>query len=114
MASSAVVPFFVPRFRHDATAAEAAYGELSDTAEHLTGATAHRRRIRSMSCRLGGRDVVLDIGSEDAIEGQTVTAIFQVGRVGFTVHTETTHAPDQRAAFALPRTHVYDVTDFAA
>ncbi len=61
---------------------------------------------------MDGHDVTLDVGSSVAIEGKTLTAIFQVGRVGYTVHCEETDRPDRRSAFSMPRTTVYDVSDF--
>jgi hypothetical protein len=86
--------------------------ELRDFAESAVGHVLHKRRIHSISCRLEGRDATLEVGSTEAFEGQTIAAIFQAGRTGFTVLLEPTSGPGGNRTVDIPHNHVYDSTDF--
>lgn len=110
---SSTTEFFVPGIE-DAQAAEVAYAEMRAIAERDTGAVAHARRIRQIQCRLDGKDRLMQVGDTDAYEGQTVTAIFQLGRGDFTIHCQTGDVDGRRTTLVVPRKQVYDVTDFGS
>jgi hypothetical protein len=104
--------FFIPPLPDGAPAAERAYRELRDQAEAHTGAISRERRIEGLLCRRSGRDCQLRVGELDAGNGQTVTAIIQVGRDAYTVHhlaTDPTRLPDP---VVLHSSDIYSVTEF--
>jgi len=111
---SSATAFFVPGFADDPQGGEAVYADLRAVAERDTGAVAHVRRIRQIQCRLDGKDRLMQVGDTDAYEGQTVTAIFQLGRGDFTIHCQTDDEPGRRTTLVVPRKRVYDVTDFGS
>lgn len=111
---SSTTEFFVPGYADDPEMAEEVYAGLRAVAERDTGAVAHVRRIRQMQCRLGGKDRTLDVGDTEAYEGRTVTAIFQLGRGDFTVHTQADDEHGRRTTEVVPRKCVYAVTDFGS
>lgn len=102
--------FFVPAVAGSGPAAERAYLELRHQAESCTGAISRERRIEGVLCRRGGRDFMLRVGELDAGNGQTVAAIFQLGRDTYTVH----HLGSSESAepLVLHQSAVYSVTDF--
>lgn len=106
------IRFFVPGYEDDALAGEQAYQELRGAAERQMGRVAHQRRIRRVQCRLEGHDRTIDVGDVDAIEGQTVTAILQMGRDAVAIVCMGS-APDGRpSTVEITRRTVYDMTDF--
>jgi len=103
--------FFIPPLP-DGAPAERAYRELRDQAEAHTGAISRERRIEGLLCRRSGRDCQLRVGEPDTGNGQTVTAIIQVGRDAYTVHhlaLDPTEPPDP---VILHSSDIYSVTEF--
>lgn len=103
--------FFIPPPTGDATA-EHAYRELRDQAEVAIGAISRERRIEGVLCRRSGRDCLLRVGELDLDNGQTVTAIIQVGRDAYTVHHLALDAGRPSDPLVLHQSEVYSVTDF--
>jgi hypothetical protein len=104
--------FFVPALAGREGAAEQTYRELRDQAEARVGETSRERRIEGVLCRRSGCDCQLRVGELDAGNGQTVTAIIQLGRDTYTVHhlgEDPSRPPDP---FVLRRSDVYTVTEF--
>jgi hypothetical protein len=104
--------FFIPPVAGDSSASERTYRELRDQAEACTGAISRERRIEGLLCRRSGRDTLLRVGDTDAGNGQTVTAIIQLGRDTYTVHHLDPGHGSQAAPLVLNRSEVYSVTDF--
>jgi hypothetical protein len=104
--------FFIPPRPGRGAAAERTYRELRDQAEARVGETSRERRIEGVLCRRSGRDCQLRVGELDAGNGQTVTAIIQLGRDTYTVHhlgEDPGRPPDP---FVLRQSDVYAVTEF--
>jgi len=104
--------FFVPGYEDDAAAGEQAYQELREAAERQMGRVAHQRRIRRLQCRLDGHDRTIDVGDIDAIEGQTVTAILQMGRDAVAIQCAASVPDGRPSTVEITRRTVYDLTDF--
>jgi hypothetical protein len=109
-----VTSFFIPGYEKDQAAAEDFYEGLRAQAGDQTGAVAHDRRIESMLCRREGVDRTIAVGDRDAIEGETILAILQVGREGFTIHTKATANGGGQRTIEMGRRSVYSVSDFDA
>ncbi len=99
--------FFIPPLDDGAPGAERAYRELRDRAEASTGAVSRERRIEGLLCRRSGHDCQLRVGELDAVNGQTVAAIIQVGRDAYTVHHVAVDPP-----VVLVSSEIYSVTEF--
>lgn len=107
--------FFIPGYEDKRVIAEAVYEGLRHEASDQTGQVAHPRRISTMLCRRGGHDCTIDVGDRNqAIEGQTVVAILQLGREAFTIHCESTEAHAAPSTIEMDRHSVYSVSDFDA
>lgn len=104
--------FFIPRLPDGAPAAEHAYRELRDQAEARTGALSRERRIEGVLCRRSGRDCQLRVGELDTANGQTITAIIQVGRDAYTVHHLANDPTRPPVPIVLHRCDIYSVTEF--
>jgi hypothetical protein len=104
--------FFIPPVSDSGPAAERAYQELRDQAEVCTGAISRKRRIEGVLCRRSGRDCMLRVGELDPGNGQTVAAIFQLGRDTYTVHHLGTEPSQSTDPLVLHQSAVYSVTDF--
>jgi hypothetical protein len=104
--------FFIPPLDGGAAAAESTYRVLRDQAEACTGTASRDRRIEGVLCRRSGRDCQLRVGELDAGNGQTVTAIIQLGRDTYTVHHLGTDAEQLPDPLVLRRSEVYMVTEF--
>jgi hypothetical protein len=104
--------FFIPSLEGGAPAAERSYRELRDQAEECTGAVSRERRIEGVLCRRGGRDCQLRVGELDADNGQTVTAIIQLGRDTYTVHHLSAAGEVPSDPLVLRQPEVYVVTEF--
>jgi hypothetical protein len=107
-----MAPFFIPPLDGDGAAAEESYRELRDQAEACVGEASRERRIEGVLCRRSGRDCQLRVGELDAGNGQTVTAIIQLGRDTYTVHHLCTDAGPPPDPLVLRHSDVYTVTDF--
>jgi hypothetical protein len=104
--------FFIPPLPDGDPAAEQTYSDLRDQAEACTGAVSRERRIESVLCRRSGCDCLLRVGELDTGNGQTVAAIFQLGRETYTVHHLGTDPGQPPDPFVLTQSKVYSVTDF--
>jgi hypothetical protein len=104
--------FFMPPFADCGPATEQAYQDQRDRAEVCTGGTSRERRIEGILCRRKGRDYLLRVGEPDAANGQTVTAIIQLGRDTYTVHHLGADATEPPELVVLRQSDVYSVTDF--
>lgn len=104
--------FFVPPNPEGGPAAERTYRELRNQAEATTGAVSRERRIEGLLCRRSGRDCLLRVGELDTDNGQTITAIIQVGRNTYTVHHLPTRAGRSASPLVLQQSDVYTITDF--
>lgn len=107
-----MTPFFLPPLPGGAPTAESAYRELCEQAEASTGAVARERRIEALLCRRSGRDCQLRVGEPDAGNGQTVSAIIQVGRDAYTVHHLAGDATPLPEPVVLSAHDIYSVTEF--
>ena len=80
-------------------------------AEATTGARVRDLHIREIDYRYRGADRHVCVGDRDLAQGTVVSAIFQLGRDGYTIHhrraDETLLAP-----IVLNRIDVYAVTAF--
>lgn len=104
--------FFVPPNAGGGPATERSYRELRDEAEVATGALSWEHRIESVLCRRKGRDCLLRVGELDTDNGQTVSAIIQVGRGTYTVHHLAADPTGSMQPLVLHPSDVYMVTDF--
>ena len=104
--------FFLPPLPARSGAAEGAYSEIRAEAEACTGAVARNRRIEMMECRRSGRDCLLRVGEPDAATGQTVAAIFQLGRSTYTVHHVGEQPGETPEPVVLQQSEVYSTTEF--
>jgi hypothetical protein len=104
--------FFIPPLEDGSQATENAYRVLRDQAEACIGAVSRERRIEGVLCRRSGRDCQLRVGEPDAGNGQTVTAIIQLGRGTYTVHHLSSGHEEPAEPLVLQQSEVYAVTDF--
>jgi hypothetical protein len=105
--------FFIPGYEKRRVIGEAVYEGLRHEASDQIGYGAHPRRIQSMLCRRKGQDCNVAVGDRDeAIAGQTVVAILQVGRNDYTIHCESITAGGAPSTIELDRHSVYSVSDF--
>jgi hypothetical protein len=104
--------FFIPPLEDGAPTAEGTYRELRDQAEACIGTTSRERRIEGILCRRSGRDCQLRVGELDIGNGQTVTAIIQLGRDTYTVHHLVAEQEQLADPLVLHKSDVYLVTDF--
>jgi hypothetical protein len=104
--------FFIPPLQGGAPTAERTYRELRDQAEACVGEASRERRIEGVLCRQSGRDCQLRVGELDAGNGQTVTAIIQLGRDTYTVHHLDAEDAGPSDPLVLRQSDVYMVTDF--
>ncbi len=104
--------FFIPPHTDGDQEAEPAYRALRDQAEACTGVVSRERRIEGVQCRRSGHDHELRVGEADAGNGQTVTAIIQLGRSTYTVHHLGTDPSRPPEPLVLQQSEVYAVTDF--
>jgi hypothetical protein len=104
--------FFLPGRESKRVGTEAAYESLRAGVNDESGHGPHARRIQTMLCRRKGKDTKIVVGdSNEAIAGQTVVAILQVGRESYTIHCEAT-ASGRPSTIELDRHSVYSVSDF--
>jgi hypothetical protein len=83
---------------------------LHRCAERTTGVVPSARRIQGLSCRIGGRDCVVEVGRPDPVAGDQVTAIIELGRhLPFGVFT----AGEPNSPALLVGPSVYSVTEFS-
>lgn len=106
--------FFIPRFENDRPEAERIYETLRADTNAQSDGVAHVRRIEHILCRRGGADRTIHVGDDDAIDGQTVIAILQVGRNAFTIHCEDSAVNGDRSSIEIARRTVYAAADFDA
>jgi hypothetical protein len=104
--------FFIPPITDGNLAAEDTYRELRDQAEECTGVASRERRIEGVLCRRSGRDCQLRVGELDVGNGQTVTAIIQLGRSTYTVHHLAEDPSLPVEPVVLHQSEVYSVTEF--
>jgi hypothetical protein len=103
-------PFFVPGVDAGDAATEREYLRLLACAEAHTGCKPADRRIQGLSCRVAGRDCVIEVGGTEPVDGARVLAIIELGRhLPFGVFT--TAEPDKPALLVGPS--VYSVTEFS-
>jgi hypothetical protein len=104
--------FFIPPLEDGSAGAERTYRDLRDKAEACVGEVSRERRIEGVLCRFSGRDCQLRVGEVDAGNGQTVTAIIQLGRDTYTVHHLATDRDTEIDPLVLRQSDVYMVTEF--
>jgi hypothetical protein len=104
--------FFIPPRLDGASATEQQYRALRDQAEAHTGEVSRERRIEGLLCRRSGRDCQLRVGEADTGNGQTITAIIQVGRDAYTVHHLAEDPERPLDPVVLRRSDIYSVTEF--
>ena len=104
--------FFIPSLEGTGPATEATYRELRDQAEACIGSVSRERRIEGVLCRRSGQDCELRVGELDAGNGQTVTAIIQLGRSTYTVHHLSAAQEEPPDPLVLHQSEVYAVTEF--
>lgn len=104
--------FFIPHHTGSRAAAEARYQELRSLAERDSVSGALSRRICSINCRLEGRDATVCVGDTERFPGETVSAIFQLGRTGYTLLVDSPDSPGEPRIVLLSRSVVYDAVDF--
>jgi hypothetical protein len=105
-----VTTFFVAGVESQGELAEAAYRELREHSQILTGCSARSRRIFKLSCRFDGRDCEIEVGRPLSQGRDVVVAILDHGREeAFVVHTA---AAGLRPAVRVRRP-VYSVTEFS-
>jgi hypothetical protein len=110
-AGHCLTAFFIPGLETDAAAAERVYHDLRAHTETRSGHVAHKRRIFQVACRRRGADRTITVGDSEATDGETVVAIFQLGRDAYAIHCGEVDAPAM-TQIALSRRAVYAVTDF--
>lgn len=108
------VAFFIPGVpRGDA---EQTYELIHADAETRTGQSISERRIASLACRRSGKDYEAKVGGRDALGGNVVVAIFELGRNGYAICcAEPDRAEDRTWAdpIVVGRNQVYSATEFA-
>lgn len=100
--------FFVPNC--PTRRAEIAYGAILDAVHETTGHRPLDRRIAKLACRRDGSDVETEVGRDDPVAGETVTAILDLGRhLPYLVHCG--HPGGDTRQILVPKP-VYAVTEF--
>lgn len=99
--------FFLPGI--PASRNEEEYGRLLACAQRSTDFPPIERRIRTLDCRVAGRDCAIEVGQPGPGDGAEVVAIIDLGRhLGYGVFT----TADAEAPALLIGKPVYAVTEF--
>lgn len=101
--------FFIPGVAPGSEGEAREFARMRKCAEETTGSPAGRRRIQRISCRISGRDCVVEVGRPDPVTGSQVVAILELGRhLPFGVFT----AAEPNSPALLVGPNVYSVTEF--
>jgi hypothetical protein len=92
------------------------YELIRADAETRTGQSISERRIASLACRRSGTDYEAKVGGRDALGGDVVVAIFELGRNVYAICCAKRDRADDRAwadPIVVGSNQVYSVTEFA-
>ncbi len=89
MDSERLTAFFIPGIADQGRVVEAAYLDMRAAVELDVGRRPSNRRIMQLLSRRGGVDCLTEVGKPDPVHGDTVLAIFDLGRrQPFVVHRQ--------------------------
>lgn len=103
--------FFIPELeKHEAE--EEVYASIKKAAKTETGHQPQEDRIWKLWSRRDGRDCEAEVGKPDPVCGETVRAIFDLGRHSpYLIHCGSPGGPPKQVIVGKP---VYGVTEFTA
>jgi hypothetical protein len=107
-----VSAFFIPGVPHEPDRLESAYRQIRRSVEAATGHRIRERRIFKLDCRRHGTDYEAKVGGRDAVEGETVIAIFDLGAGVYAIRCAGPTCGD--APIVVGKRQVYSVTEFTA
>ena len=102
--------FFIPGLERDRASEEDVYADIRLAAEARTGHEPQADRIFKLWSRRGGRDCEAEVGKPDPVSGETVVAIFDLGR--HCPYLIDCGSPDGAVAEVIVEKPVYAVTEF--
>jgi hypothetical protein len=104
--------FFVPELDLPEGDPEEAYAAICQAILAETGHSPRDRRIFKLSFRRGGTDIEAEVGKPDPIDGETVLAILDLGRLSpYVISCGRPGGPATQIVVGRP---VYDVTEFTS
>ena len=106
--------FFIPGVAREPDRLESAYEQIRSSVEAATGHRIRERRIFKLDCRRHGTDYEAKVGRRDALEGETVIAIFDLGAGVYAIRCAGRSHGRGDAPIVVGRRQVYSVTDFTA
>jgi hypothetical protein len=107
-----VTSFFVPGVAAAAEQVESAYARLRTEVETDTGCSPTDRRILTLSCRRNGTDYEAKVGRRDAVGGDRVLAIFELGGGVYAIRCAGNGAASRPDPIVVGKRQVYSVTEF--
>jgi hypothetical protein len=107
-----VTQFFIPGVPVGADELESAYARIRDQVEADTGVSPTRRRIFKLSCRRQGTDYEAKVGKRDALGGQRVLAILELGGGVYAIRCSGEGMAGRPEPIIVGKRQVYSVTDF--
>ena len=94
---------------------EQTYELIRADAEARTGQSISERRIASLACRRSGTDYEAKVGGRDALGGDVVVAIFELGRNVYAICCAESGSAENRAwadPIVVGKNQIYSVTEF--
>ena len=104
--------FFLPGVAAGPEQVETAYERLRSEVETDTGCSPTGRRILMLACRRKGVDYEAKVGKRDAVGGDRVLAIFELGGGIYAIRCAANGGARRAEPIVVGKNQVYAVTDF--
>ena len=104
--------FFLPGVAAGPEQVESAYARLRSEVETDTGVAPRDRRILMLACRRKGVDYEAKVGKRDAVGGDRVMAIFELGGGVYAIRCGGNGAARRCEPIVVGKNQVYGVTEF--